>query len=257
MPHPLVIQSPILASPDLIHGFSTRAGGFSKPPFDSLNMSDRTGDDPDAVMRNCALILDRSPGMKLATLNQTHGSNVLVLENNTAVETGVNLGDFDAIVTARSDVLIGIKTADCTPILLYDRCTGSIGAIHAGWRGTAKQIARATVETMSRAFGAKPGDITAVIGPSIGACCYTVGDELVLEFEKAFGAGRFVETAPDGLEKADIRGANRSILINAGVLDASIATIDLCTACNGDLFFSHRRDGEQTGRHISFIGTTR
>jgi YfiH family protein len=252
---PLVLRSPALARPGIVHGCATRIGGVSNPPFSSLNLSDRTGDDPGAVSQNLRLITGIFPGAALVTPDQVHGGAVLVLDDGIDVAAGRLKGSFDAIVTARKNVIIGIKTADCVPILLHDRKTGAVGAVHAGWRGTALGIAREAVEAMRCALGTNPADLTAVIGPAIGACCYRVGSDLESEFGRAFGPGRFVIAEKDGVKTADLRGANRSVLAGAGVLEESIADITLCTSCEKALFFSHRRDGGGTGRQLSFIGS--
>jgi YfiH family protein len=185
----------------------------------------------------------------VVVLEQVHGDSVLEVDGEQ--RPGVHAaGKHDALVTIRKDVALGIKTADCAPVLLYDAATGAMAAVHAGWKGTAIGIAARTVEAMSRLYGSRPGDIAAVIGPCIRPCCYPVGDDVADAFEKAFGKdGHLI----GGDRRADMQAANRTWLERAGVLPGKIGVISLCTSCHPDLFFSHRRDNGVTGRHLNFI----
>lgn len=249
MPPPLVLCSPALAGLPVVHGFTTRIGGVSPAPHDSLNFSRSVGDDAARVARNeeilCAHI--GAPGRPIVTVNQVHGVSVLEVAGDAA-----GGGSHDALVTARDDLLIAVKTADCTPILLYDPVTGAIGAVHAGWRGTAARAPGHAVESMTRAFGSRPADLIAVIGPAAGACCYTVGNDVIEAFARSFGPGQFI--GPGDAPRADLHGANRRTLLDAGLLPDRVHVIRLCTICNPALFYSHRRDRELTGRHLNFIG---
>lgn len=161
-------------------------------------------------------------------------------------------GDHDALVTAQPRVLIGVKTADCTPILLCDPVRNVVGAVHAGWRGTAALVASRAVEAMQAEFSSDPADVVALIGPAIRECCYRVGEEVIAAFSKHLG-DEFCRDQ-DGTIHADLHGANRRALETAGVRPANIHSINLCTACNPGLFFSHRRDAGKTGRHLNFVG---
>lgn len=249
MPGPLVVQSPALAGTPVTHGFTTRAGGVSAPPYDGLNFSRSVGDNPAHVAGNEDALrghLGLGP-RPLVTVNQVHGVSVLRVGDDL---TGG--GNHDALITDRPDVLIAVKSADCTPILLYDTVTGAIGAVHAGWRGTALKAPARAVEAMAAAFGSRPADLVAVVGPAIGPCCYVVGPDVVEAFAAAFGPGRFIGGPED--PRADLHAANRESLTRAGLSPGNVHTIRLCTACHPGLFFSHRRDGAKTGRQINFIG---
>jgi YfiH family protein len=151
-------------------------------------------------------------------------------------------------------VAIGIKTADCAPVLLFDRRSQTIAAVHAGWRGTALGIAGKAVRVMGERFSSRPEDLSAVIGPSIGPCCYEV-DEPVFEAMSHHGeAQRVLRPGPRPLRwMFDLPLANRMQLEREGVPPEQISAAGFCTCCRKDLFFSHRRDGEKTGRHLNFI----
>ncbi|MBI5526006.1 MAG: peptidoglycan editing factor PgeF [Deltaproteobacteria bacterium] len=214
-----------------------------------MNFSRSVGDPPENVARNEDILREHlgAAGAPIVTVNQVHGTSVLIVEGGCG-----GGGDHDALVTARPRVLIGVKTADCTPVLLCEPVRKVVGAVHAGWRGTAALVAARSVDAMRSAFGCDPSDIVAVIGPSVGRCCYRVGDEVAKAFSKDLGGG-FLSEENGGLF-ADLHGANRKALVLAGVRPSNIHVIDLCTACNPGLFFSHRRDGGKTGRHLNFAG---
>ena len=182
----------------------------------------------------------------------------------------------DASTTDSANLLLSVQTADCVPILLVDPKKRSVAAIHAGWRGTLARIAEKTVGRMRQEYGSKPSDLLAAIGPSIGQCCYEVGVELVTRFTALFADGheyfdeprtgdepnpiQWLNMKPPGHQPPpknvylDLRKANASQLRSAGIRAANIYTSDLCTACNTDLLFSHRRQGSQSGRLMAVIG---
>lgn len=172
---------------------------------------------------------------EMASLTQIHSTQAL-----RAVGLG-NAGEGDALITNMSGVPISIRTADCLPILLADPEHFAIGAVHAGWRGTAGEIVCRTLDTMRSEFGTAPERLVAAIGPGIGLCCYEVGKEV---------AQRFGFTQATHLDLAAI---NRGQLVSAGVPASQIDTLGRCTKCESDLFHSYRRDGERAGRMISYI----
>jgi YfiH family protein len=157
----------------------------------------------------------------------------------------------DAAVAEEPGLLLGIATADCLPVLLVDPARGAVAAAHAGWRGTAAMVVAHTVEALV-ARGSRPVDLAAAIGPGIGPCCYEIGEEV----RDAFGpAGEaFFRPGPRGRPHLDVRAANVQQLRGAGVPAERIHHVNECTACRRDLYYSYRRDGQGTGRMISFIG---
>ncbi|HXE12187.1 MAG TPA: peptidoglycan editing factor PgeF [Bryobacteraceae bacterium] len=183
----------------------------------------------------------------VVTLRQIHSS---VVWNASGVEDRDREGD--ALVSGERGQRIAVRTADCVPILLADRRTRSVAAIHAGWRGTAGRISQRAVEQMMSEFGAVPADIFAAIGPAIGVCCYYVGSEVKNQFQELFP-----EWGPprDNQEPVmlDLAEANRRILEAAGLPAEQIFASGLCTWHRGEDFYSYRREPENPGRMISFI----
>jgi YfiH family protein len=141
-------------------------------------------------------------------------------------------------------------TADCVPILIEDRRTGAVAAIHAGWRGTAKRIVQKAVEALGREYGSKPGDLTAVIGPAIGKCCYEIGPEVAEELKKLPGQENCI-TMRGEKYLADLKTLNAFLLREAGV--ETVEVTEHCTRCEEELFHSYRRNGPHVGRMIAGI----
>jgi YfiH family protein len=244
-----------LKDPSILHGFCTRIGGVSGGPFATLNVSPREGDPPEQVRENWQRLASAFgiPCEQFFVVNQVHGEQFLVIEDALSCRSLENRR-VDAIVTDKPGVAIGIKTADCAPVLLFDRRNKAIAAVHAGWRGTALGIAGKAVRVMAENFRTRPEDLSAVIGPSIGPCCYEV-DEPVFEAMSRLGdTGRVLRPGKrEGRWMFDLPLANRIQLERAGMQPGRIFTSGLCTCCRADLFFSHRRDGAKTGRHMNFI----
>jgi hypothetical protein len=188
-----------------------------------------------------------APSGCLNVLKQVHGTAL-----HQAPWDGCPEGD--AALAREPGVLLAIETADCLPILLVDPARRQVAAAHAGWRGTAARVAELALSAL-RAAGSQPGDVIAALGPSIGACCYEVGDEL----RDAFGpnGGRFFHPGPRGRAHLDLRAANRAQLEAAGLLPHQIVDVADCTCCRPDLYYSYRRDGAGAGRMISFVGYRR
>jgi polyphenol oxidase len=174
---------------------------------------------------------------QLATLKQIHSPACVPGEGRTGI-----LGEGDALLEDRPGSVVAVKTADCIPILLADERRRAIAAVHAGWRGTAAQIARRAVEAMSARFGTDPRDLHAAIGPGIGACCYEVGPEVREQFG---GQGR---------GPLDLTAENLSQLRDSGVTWERIYASNLCTMCRTGEFHSFRRDRDAAGRMYSFAG---
>ncbi len=177
---------------------------------------------------------------------QKHSGKIYVLESDMEPAAA------DAVLTERKGVLIGIRVADCVPILLYDRKKHLIGAVHAGWRGTSKQILKNTIMTMQEKFSSSAPDILIAIGPSIRKCCYIVGNEVKEEIEKvAEGDGYY--SKKDGRHYIDLSSVNVLQSLSAGVPHQNIWQSDECTFCNPEKFFSYRYSNESAGRQGGFI----
>ncbi len=195
----------------------------------------------------------------VATLTQVHGRSVVV-----ARDVPVGRPEADVLVGDNPDVALAVRAADCVPLLIADRMTKAVAAVHAGWRGTAAGAATAAVEALAREFGSKPDDLVAAIGPSIGACCYEVGTELVDAFAAAGHARHLIDRwflaapPPRGSHAhprlhLDVAGANRDQLVLAGVPEEHIHLSGLCTAMELDLLTSFRVEKENAGRIAGVI----
>lgn len=273
-----IIRFPHLTRfPWLVHGFSTRQGGFSKAyGKDALNLGFTKDDSKSAVERNRAAFLHElgGAGTRLVTLRQIHSDIIRYVDS--PVESPLPA---DGLITATPGLLLGIQTADCLPIILVDPNHHAVGVFHAGWRGTVKRIVEKGVGEMRRWFGSRPRDLKAAIGPGIRGCCYEVGEEVRQQFESQFAYAAklfrevkdsdpvrekypllFLSARPPGhsdLPKKiflDLVEANRQQLLAVGVPAKSIETSPLCTNCRADLLFSYRAEKGKTGRMMNVVG---
>ena len=265
----------------LVHGFSTRMGGFSRVHGGkALNLGFTKEDSRGAVERNRAAFLsqlgatdDQKP-WPLVTLRQIH-SDLIHYVDRLPKQPLVG----DGLVTSTPGILLAIQTADCLPVILVDTKQKAVGVFHAGWRGTVKRIVEKGVGEMLRWFGTLPKNIKAAIGPGIHGCCYEVGPEVRQQFESRFAYAeqlfREVRESDPVREKypllfltarapghgelppkifLDLVEANRRQLIAVGVLPKNISASTLCTACRPDLLFSYRAEKGITGRMMGVAG---
>ena len=239
------------------NGFSTRLGGVSKFPKDALNLSGFDIDSPENVFENRRRFLQIFDGdYKIATAWQVHGNDVKIVRGEADIENTDE--KFDALVSDLQNVLVGVKTADCVPVLLGDAETKSFAAIHAGWRGTVQSIVVKTIEKMRVEFGTKAENITAAIGAA-AICDYEIGQDVIDAFREKFSDNhdRLFTSTREGHANVDLHLANREHLLSAGVLPENIFVAPLCTMERNDLFFSYRKDRKvygKTGRLLSVIG---
>lgn len=277
--------------PWLLHGFSSRAGGVSDIyGSGSLNLGWTKDDNPKNVAENRRRFVRGIAGggqAQLVTLRQTHTGLVRVVEAcegplETAEGKAVLRGD--AVMTDLPGILLGVQVADCVPVLVADPKRKAVAAFHAGWRGTLKRIVERGIGRMRLRYGSRPEDLVAVVGPSIGACCYSVGEEVKHEFENQFAYWKelfreiydsdpvkekypllFLTARAPGHSNIgpqihlDLWEANRRQLLDAGLKEKKVTVIGECTACtrvkSGALkYFSHRGEGGFTGRMIAAIG---
>jgi polyphenol oxidase len=276
--------------PWLIHGFSTRTGGFSRVYRKSdLNLGFTKDDSRAAVERNRAAFLSalgatvparrgwrtsRPAFWPLVTLRQIHSDIIQRVESAPAEPlTG------DGLITNSRGLLLAIQTADCLPVIVVDTKRRAVGVFHAGWRGTLQRIVEKGVGEMHRCFGSNPRDVKAVIGPGIQGCCYQVGEEVRTKFESQFAYAaklfREVKESDPVREKypllflnarapghgelppklfLDLVEANRQQLLAAGVPKKNIENSPLCTNCNPELLFSYRAEKGKTGRMLGAVG---
>ena len=193
----------------------------------------------------------------VAMAKQVHGRAVVVMRDGDALPAVAP--DADAFVSNSADVAVAIRVADCVPLLMADRTRGVVAAVHAGWRGTAARAAVAALDALNREFGTRPPDVVAAIGPSIGACCYEVGSELVDAFAAAGHERHLIDrwflapAPPRGSRerpklRLDVAGANRDQLLMAGVPEEQIHLSGLCTAMHLDVLTSYRAEKERAVR---------
>jgi YfiH family protein len=235
-----------LSAEGLVHAVFTRLGGVSREPFDSLNVGGSVGDEQAAVAENHARIYAHL-GLSAAQVTsprQVHSNRVVVI---TGAQAGSTIPDSDGLLTATPGVALLLRFADCQPVLLYDQAHHALALVHAGWRGVALGIARRAVETMVRAFGTRPGEILAGLGPAIGPCCYTVGDKVAaaMGYVLPDWSGALTALGEDQW-RLDLSAANAQQLAAEGV--QQIEAADICTACNRHEFYSHRAENGRTGR---------
>lgn len=236
---------------DAVHGVFTRQGGVSGPPWASLNLSRSTGDSLEAVSENnrrMLAVLGLVPGQTVsAWLN--HGNRIAIVGLE---HLGTALRETDAMISATPGLVLSMRFADCVPVLFYDRTRGVAGIAHAGWPGVAANIAGATVRAMQDAFGCRPQDVWAGIGPAIRVECYEFGRDLAQRVVAACPPGTpLIVPQHDGTIHLDLIAAVRSQLEAAGVGDVEDSGI--CTACHTDEWFSHRAE-KKTGRFGVVLG---
>jgi polyphenol oxidase len=179
----------------------------------------------------------------LATARQIHSDRVLL------VESPGPQGEGDALICNRPGVSLGIRTADCLPILIADPRSRAVAAVHAGWRGVVSEIAPKAIQQMRQQFGSKPENLVVAIGPGIGPCCFEVGPEVAVQF-----ASYFPELDLSGRAKVDLVETTCRQLGRYGVTMGQIGTANLCSYCNPGLFESYRRDRDASGRMVAMIG---
>lgn len=234
----------------LCHAISTRHGGTSPAPYHSLNFSRFVGDDSDNVTTNlarwhAALALDET---LTVDASQAQADQVAVVD---ARHRGTRIKDVDALLTNTPDVALMLRFADCVPILLYDPAHRAIGVVHAGWRGTVLKVTTRAVQAMRDAFGTRPRDVLAGIAPSIGPCCYRVGEPVIAHARAAYANADELLIAHNGDLHFDLWQANATQLRELGV--EQIETANICTAHHTDDFYSWRAEHGQTGRFGAII----
>jgi len=280
--------------PWLVHAFSTRRGGASGFPSPGLNLG--FPDRRERVEQNRRHFLRQigAQDFSLASVRQVHSSHAFVVAaggtgqpeyrlcgvpSAERAATGPPAGD--ALMTAEAGLLLTVRIADCLPVLLVDPKQRAVAAVHAGWRGALERVIEKAVGDMRLAFGSDPQQLLAVLGPSIRACCYEVGEEVVEAFDGRFAppapffrtlphrpeaatdrhAILFLSAHPPGHAPEQVPAAHLDLvavaqhqLTSAGVAPSRISVADYCTACRTDLFFSHRKEGGRTGRQMAAIG---
>lgn len=241
------------------HFVSGRKGGLSLGAYESLNLGFGDNDNENIVLKN-RYMLSEATGIPLDWCvfpQQTHSANIEIID-----KSHMGLGVFsrnnaientDALITKTKNVCIVVQVADCVPLLLFDNENLVIAAIHAGWRGTLKEITKLTIEKMQSVFGTKPENIIAGIGPSIGKCCYEVGSEVVNSFKIKSTIYEQAISKVNNKPHLDLWKANELQLTSSGIKKENIEIAGICTKCNFQLFFSSRQGNGNTGRFVAGI----
>jgi hypothetical protein len=288
----ILTSSKLAEIPWLLHGFSTRQGGVtSEYGGQQLNLATTAEDSPECVALNRARLVRKLKAQDasgtpwpLVTLNQVHSAAIHRVYGTRAPEwerlrkNDVVKAAGDGLISNAPGVLLAVKVADCLPVIVADRKRKAVGIFHAGWRGTVQRIVEKGIGEMRRQLGCDPANLVAAIGPGIGACCYEIGEEVESEFDSQFAYSRELfedvfdswslktkypmlflnQRAPGHGEPAmsrhlDLVKANWCQLLDAGVPGENIQSLNLCTACHTDLFFSYRKE-HVTGRMLAVVG---
>jgi YfiH family protein len=259
------ITFPVLSNlPFIRHGFSTRLGGISCDIYSTMNLGSDSGtisDDPSNIEENFKRIAE-SIGIdphSIVISKQVHKTNIKLVDETDCGKGLYKERDFDEIdglITNTPGVTLVTKYADCVPLFFVDPINKAIGLTHSGWRGTVKKIGIITVRKMQEHFGSNPKDLIAVIGPSICMDCYEVGEEVASEFINAFfdiGYNNIIRRNDKGKYQLNLWAANHAVLTEAGLTPAHIHSSEVCTCCNSDLLFSHRKTGGKRGSLAAFL----
>lgn len=242
------------------HLFTTRMGGVSTGIFSSLNLSYTRGDEEGAVdenFRRVAAIFDETPD-RIVCSHQTHTTNVrLVTEEDAGkgVTREREFTDMDGLITDTPGLLLATFYADCVPLFFVDVRHRAIGLSHSGWRGTVERMGEKTLLAMKNAFGTRPEDVYAAIGPSICADCYEIGFDVAEPFLKEFPEqkGIVLPGKKEGKYQLDLWKANETVLLDAGILKEHLEITDICTCHNPDYLFSHRASHGKRGNLAAFM----
>ena len=244
------------------HGFSTRLGGVSEGCLSSMNLSFTRGDDPQKVRENF-----RRMGMvigfetkDLVLSDQTHTTNVRLVteaDRGKGFDRERDYTDVDGLVTDTPGLMLVTIYADCVPLYFVDPVHKAVGLSHSGWKGTVHRIGKVTLERMKEAFGTRPEDVQAAIGPSICQDCYEVSEDVARAFMDEFADqldDRLVYRKGNGKYQLNLWNANERILLEAGIRPEHLSITNICTCCNHELLFSHRASHGQRGNLAAFLG---
>lgn len=248
-----------LAAGGVAHGFSTRIGGVSEGIYTSLNLGSTRGDKPDCVKENyrrfCTAI--GADVHRVVMTNQIHST---IIRTATSSDVKNDLYDpegydCDGLITNEPGLALTIFSADCIPVLLYDSSKKVIAAVHAGWRGTAGDIAGKAARLMQEDYGSDPEDILAAIGPGISQCCFETHADVPDAMIEILGdlAKPYIACLENGKFKIDLKGINAALLIRAGVSPEHIEVSSDCTACLPDKYWSHRATQGHRGSQAAIL----
>lgn len=255
-----LLTYPLLEKTEFVtHGFTTRMGGVSEGYCSTMNISTTRGDDPKAIEENQRR-LARALGVRVEDFtytHQTHTTNVAVVREE---DRGKRFMETDGMVTDVPGICLVTFYADCVPLYFVDPVHRAIGLSHSGWRGTVKRMGQVTLERMKEAYGTKPEDVFAAIGPSICQDCYEVSGDVIEEFRENFSGfvwSQLFYEKENGKYQLNLWRANQIVLTEAGVEAQNIAVTNLCTHCNPEILFSHRSTGVKRGNLSALLAIKR
>lgn len=240
-------------------GFSSRKGGVSQGQWHSLNCAFHVDDDGDHVIQNREIV-SKAAGFDFESwtcAEQVHSNDVYVVTEKDRGKGRLSrasaIQNKDALITNVPGILLTSFYADCVPLFFFDPVNHVVGLAHAGWKGTLSKIAEKSIHTMVHEYGSHPSNIKAAMGPAIGSCCYEVNDVVIEHFKQAHLSDGVIPKS-NGRYWLDLKEINRQIMIEAGMMQTHIEISNLCTSCEVETFFSHRKEKGKTGRMVSFIG---
>lgn len=252
-------QSSLFDNKTLKHGFFSRKGGISAPPFASLNCSYSVSDNPLNVQRNISRAcqaLNINPN-SLITCQIEHGDNILKVDSANQQQLydlmsrdKSQLPFADAIITDIRDCALYINSADCAIVLIYDPMNDAIGLVHCGWKGIVKKVFAKTVESMAEYFGSSPESLIVAVSASIGSCCYQIKNPIQHQYREW---QPYLQLLESGITAIDLRSALHDQILETNILDTCLDEHDLCTACHTELFFSFWAEKPKTGRMTSIV----
>ncbi|WP_022773589.1 peptidoglycan editing factor PgeF [Butyrivibrio sp. AE2015] len=247
------------------HLFSTRIGGVSTGDYATMNLSYTRGDDKECVdenYRRIAQVLGHGKALDdFVCTFQTHTTNIRVVTESDRGKGPARVRDYtdiDGLITNVPGIILGTFHADCPPVYIVDPVKRAIGLVHSGWKGTQGEIGKKAIEKMSATYGTKPEDCVCAIGPSICGECYEIGEDVALEFAKAYTEkelenNKILVPYPNNKYRLYLWNAIKLSLLRAGVSEQNIIVTDICTKCNPELLFSHRVHGEKRGNLMAFL----
>lgn len=244
---------------ELVQGFTTRYGGVSSGPFESLNLNFFRGDDPGKVLENFRLLaedLGVSPD-DMVLSKQVHGCSILRVDEShkgMGIVRERSYGPVDGLTTDIPGIMLVTYYADCVPLYFYDPVKKAICLSHSGWRGTLLDMAGKSVKTMIDCYNSRPENIRVGIGPHIRSCCFEVGEDVAgLFFEKYPKPESYARRNEKGKWTLDLEAIIRKSLSTQGIQEKHVYGCGICTRCEHDVFFSHRGSGGHTGTGAAFL----
>jgi len=241
------------------HGFTTRVGGISPKPYNTLNLGLKTGDEIDNILDNFNTVskIFNVSLEKMVLSDQVHGTTIKIVtedDGGKGLTKPLDYKEIDGLVTNIKGLMLFTFYADCVPLFFLDKVKKVVGVAHAGWRGTVQKIGEKMIDTMKNVYSSNPEDILVGIGPSIGSCCYSVKYDVYQKFSEILSSVDeiLVKNSLDTW-KLDLWEANKKILEENGILSRNITISRLCTSCNNHKFFSYRKEKGNTGRMAALI----